>query len=455
MINAQATIEGNWRIEGADKDSHYGVLNFDPSSGLELVVKMPQDIKVAAVLGAFAKPPSVPSTIFGRTKDNYPVSLYGCKGTNFSSSGGLKSYTISAMIGLVGREVDQWENVAYDHIHAEFSLFHNWLAMSRVSFENGAEIQVKVAERKTIEADIDQSAKLVIWPTLNFNQDSAKVVLAEGHGVEFRFSQALPVKETRRKYVQSFCRFLTLLVNRRVFVDNVYFHPEDGANPYEVALYQTNPGVEAADRKTLFHGMLVSYRDISGDFSDIIKRWFKLEESLADVLNLYFATIFVPGLYINQTFLFLAQALEVYHRTSPNFDNQTQSMAAFRARKKIIIDKVPEEKEWLTEKLAHANEKTLAQRLDELMLLHKNEVNQFIDDTREFSDRIRHTRNHYTHYGTKEKGMEKVAKGGQLMDLSAKMKTLLELCIFSDLGISGEPINRMIQHLKQRQYFQL
>jgi hypothetical protein len=75
MINAQETIEGKWRIEGADKDSHHGVLNFDPLSGLELVVKIPQDIGVAEAFGALAKPPIVPSTIFGRTKDTFPVSL--------------------------------------------------------------------------------------------------------------------------------------------------------------------------------------------------------------------------------------------------------------------------------------------------------------------------------------------------------------------------------------------
>lgn len=455
MINAQATIEGKWRIEGPDKDAHYGVLNFDPSSGLELVVKIPQDIGLAEALGALAKPPTVPSTILGRTKDSFPVSLYGCGLTNFNSSGGLKSYTVSSMIGLVGREVDKWENIAYDHINAEFSLFHNWMGLSLVSVENGKEIKVKVADRETIEAEINQSAKLVIWPTLSFNQDSSKVVLAEGHRVEFRFSEALPVKETLHKYVESFRRFLTLLINRRIFIDNVYFHPKDGAFLHQVALYRSNPGVEEADRKTLFPGMLVSYRDISGDFSGVIKRWFELAESLADVLNLYFATIFVPGLYINQKFLFLAQALEVYHRTSPNFENQVQSKPEFRARKKNIIEKVPEEKEWLTEKLAHANEKTLAQRLNELMNLHKNEVAQFIDDVKEFSDSIRHTRNHYTHYGTGEKGMEKVAQGIQLIDLTAKMQTLLELCIFSDLGISGAPIDRMIQNLKQRQYFLL
>ena len=455
MINAPTTIEGRWWIEGMDKDPHFGVLNYDPSMGLKLIVKIPQDGGIAEVFGAIANRRSVPRSIFGRNKDNYPVSLYGCVVTNYSSSGGLKSYTVSAMIGVVGREVPEWNQVSYTHINAEFSLFHNWMGLSRVSVEGGDEVKVSVAKRKTIEVEIDAGAKLVIWPTLNRNQDSSGLVLSEGHGVEFRFSELRPAREALHKYVHSFRRFLTLLTNRPIFVDNVYFHPSDGQAPHEVTLYQPNPGVESADRKTLIPEMLVSYRDISENLNAVIKRWFELEESLTDVLNLYFSTIFVPGLYTNQSFLFLAQALEVYHRTSPNFENHAQPQADFRARKKNIIERVPEEKEGLTERLAHANEKTRAQRLDDLMSQHKQEVAKFIDDTNAFSDSIRHTRNHYTHYGTEEKGMEKVAEGIQLMDLSAKMQTLLELCIFADLGISGAPIDRMIQKLKPQEYLHI
>jgi ApeA N-terminal domain 1 len=455
MINTPTTIEGRWWIEGVDKDPHFGVLNYDPSMGLNLIVKIPQDGGIAEVFGAVANRPSVPSSIFGRNKDNHPVSLYGCIGTNYSFSGGLKSYTVSAMIGLIGLEVPGWDKVSCININAFFSLFHTWMGVSRVSVESGDEMTVRVAKRKTIEVDIDAGTKLVIWPTLNRNQDSSGLVISEGHGVEFRFSEVRPVKDAVHKYVHSFRRFLTLLIGRSIFVDDVYFHSGDGQTPETVILYQINPGVESADRKTLIADMLVSYRDISENLSAVIKRWFELEESLDDVLNLYFATIFVPELHINQTFLFLAQALEVYHRKSSNFQNQVQSKADFRARKKKIVDRVPDEKEWLKEKLAHANEKTLAKRLDELTGQHKEDVAKFIDDTKAFADTIRHTRNHYTHYGTEGKGMEKVAKGIQLMDLSAKMQTLLEICIFADLGISGAPIDRMIQKLKQRQYFQI
>lgn len=455
-MNHKIEIEGRWWVNGLESPAHYGVLTYEPSSGISLSVKIPQEGGAAEAIEILAGQGfNVPQTVFGRDKNNHPISLYGCSVGNFNSSGGLRSYRISAQICLNGRTVETWDDVAYDHINVELSLFHNWLGLSNINREKGDEIRIKIADRNLIEVEIKEGVRLVIWPTLQYNETNSSVVMAEGHGLEFKFVNEVQAKESLLKYADSVRRFLTLLVNRPVFVDKVYFHPKDGEDPHAVSLLKSNPGAEEAERKLLSPNMLVSYSDIHDQFQQVISKWYKLEDTLGDVLNLYFATIFVPGLYLHQTFLFLAQALEVYHRTSPNFENQVQPKADFKARKKRIIEKVPAEKDWLNEKLGHANEKTLAQRLDELIASHQNTVDRFIDDTKAFSTLIRHTRNHYTHYGTSEESMDKVASGVGFIGLADKMRTLLEICIFSDLGISGAPIDRMIKSLKDRQYFQI
>lgn len=456
IMDQRIEIEGRWWINGLEEPTHYGMLTYDPVSGIELSVKIAQEGGACEALEILAgKEFNISQTIYGRDKDDHPISLYGCTVANFNSSAGLRTYLISAMVCLKGEAISSWEEVSYDHLNAEYSLFHNWMGVSNIRREKGPELKVNVADRKKIEINVADGVDLVVWPTLNYNETNSGVSLREGHGVQFKFSDRIQAKESMLKYAESFRRFLTLLVSRPVYLDAVYFHPDETGDCRKVSILKSNPGAEGADRKLLHPHMLVSYHDIQGQFEAVVSKWFELESSLSDVLNLYFATIFVPGLYLHQTFLFLAQALEVYHRTSPNFVNQVQSKADFRARKKQIIEKIPQEKEWLTEKLAHANEKTLAQRLDELIRIHQNEVDQFIEDTAKFSDSIRHTRNHFTHYGTGEKGMEKVAEGIQLMDMTAKMQALLELCIFSDLGISGAPISRMIQKLKEHRYFEL
>ncbi len=455
-MNQKIEIEGRWWISGLESPAHYGVLTYEPSMGLSLSVKIPQEGGAAEALEILAgKGFNIQQTIFGRDKDNHPISLYGCTVANFNSSGGLRTYLISVMVCLNGRAIGSWDEVAFDHLNAEFSLFHNWMGVSNIECQKGPELKVKLADRNKIEIKVADGVELVVWPTFNYNETSSGVSLREGHGIQFKFSDKIQAKESMLKYAESFRRFLTLLVNRPVYLDMVYFHPDDGEDPRKVTILKSNPGAEGADRKLLHPHMLVSYHDIHGQFEVVVSKWFELESSLNDVLNLYFATIFVPGLYLHQTFLFLAQALEVYHRTSPNFVNQVQSKAEFKARKKRVVDLVPDEKEWLTEKLAHANEKTLAQRLGELIESHKELVARFIDDGKTFSDSIRNTRNHYTHYGTSEEGMGKVSSGIDFIELVDKMRVLLEICIFSDLGIKGEPIDRLIQFLKDRKYFQL
>jgi len=186
----------------------------------------------------------------------------------------------------------------------------------------------------------------------------------------------------------------------------------------------------------------VPYAEICDRVSEIFVRWFAMERQVRDCLDLYFATIFGRHLYSHQTFLFLAQAVEVYHRLNMNFVNQVQSKAEFKRRKNRILESVPDERDWLNEKLAHANERTLAQRLDELLGSHSDEVSEFIPDPQEFAEVVKNTRSHFTHYSTGKERMEKIALGADLMRLTDRVRSLLEICLLKDFGIAGAPIKR-------------
>jgi hypothetical protein len=454
-MNERVTIEGRWWVFGKDQSPEFGILTYEPSSGLELSVKIARQHNWSEVFQSHTEPGvEIPGTIMGRDKNDHPVSLYGCSAPGTSSSVGLRTIQIRPMVALSGREFDSWPATEFNHIHAEFTLLHHWMGDNRlkVGLGNGKEPSVAIEHRDQIEAEISGDAKLVIWPTFGYQHDADGVRLQVGHGVEFRLIEKKPVKDMLAKYVHSFRRLLTLFAGVPVFVEKVYFYPGDDLSPREAALFFSNPGVADADRKRHHQQMPVSYHDIRERFSDVIQKWYDLEGGLSDVLNLYFATIFNRSLYTNQQFLFLAQALEVYHRTSTRFENNVQPKADFKKRKKRIVELVPDEGDWLNEKLGHANEKTLAQRLKDLLAIHGAETAAFIPDVTAFADSVRHTRNHFTHYGTDEENMAKVASGVDLMSLTDRMQTLLEICIFKDLGIIGEPINRLIRNLKGRSY---
>jgi hypothetical protein len=88
-----------------------------------------------------------------------------------------------------------------------------------------------------------------------------------------------------------------------------------------------------ATRELLPQEMLAPYAEIYDRVSEIFVRWFAMEQQVRDCLDLYFATISGGHLYSHQTFLFLPQAIEVYHRLNMNFVNQVQSKVEFKRRK--------------------------------------------------------------------------------------------------------------------------
>jgi hypothetical protein len=203
--------------------------------------------------------------------------------------------------------------------------------------------------------------------------------------------------------------------------------------------------------------MTAPYREIENIFPVVLSKWFAYHKQLDAVLNLYFAVLFNPSLYINHQFLFLAQALEVYHNSNTSFVGYVQPTAEFRARRKQIVSSVsPEDKEWLEEKLNHANQKTLAQRLSEILLKNKAEAEQFISDLQHFADLVKNTRNYYTHFDEELKGKGKVTDDiEEMVRLASQMRTLLGICILKDLEITGAPITRLIERHKKMEIVSL
>ena len=453
-MNERVTIEGRWWIFGADKDPHFGVLSYDPNDSTVLTVKIPGEGGIKSLFELFKQRKyAVQPTILGADKNNQPVSIFGCYVLNSVASFGQQDFVIHAMMVVCGLQITAWDELCLDRISAEFTLLHNWVGASNLEVIDGSTTTVTIAELKSAEYALDGNVRLNIWPTHAMHHGSGRLIIEEGHRVEFRFAEPRKVKEILLTHVESFRRFLSLTTGKVVFTDKLYTYAE-GGHP-EVTFYRGNPGVSGAERKLPHLYMRASYQQIRASFGQVINRWYELESTIDDVLNLYFATIFNRNLYMHQQFLFLAQALEVYHRTSPNYKNMVQSKAEFRARKKQIVKAVPSEKDWLNEKLAHANEKTLAQRLDDLLTTHADDVSQFIEDTKIFADSVRHTRNHFTHYGTEDEQMSKVAQGVDLIKITCQMQALLEICIFKDLGIIGEPIARIIKSSNSQSYCSL
>lgn len=453
------TFEGRWWIFGKDKPAHFGVLHHSLDKGLRLEVKIAQSYEFAEIFREH-KHSDFPDVISGRDKNDKPISLFCCSNPGVSRSGGLASYEFHPLVAIIGEEVESWESANYQKTNVRFSLLHNWIGTSRVEqiFAAGGLPKIEIHPWSPIEANLGTAATLKINSDFYTGPKSGRFEIGEGHYVSLRFAQPVHAKTILTNYVERLRRLFSVLTGTPVVIESVNFEiPNSGEPSGWSELLRRNEAAVHAKRDVRASDMTAPYKELSNILPTVISNWFEYHERLDAVLNLYFAVLFNPSLYINHRFLFLAQALEVYHNTHTEFVGYVQPKPEFQKRRNRIVEAVPpDEREWLKEKLNHANQKTLAQRLGDILAKNKTEADQFIGNLSSFADDIKNTRNYHTHFDPELKEKGKVVEEMEaLTRLVSQMETLLGVCILKDLGITGAPIARLIDRYKRMEIYSL
>jgi len=458
-VKESKRFEGRWWIFGTEKPEHFGVLHYSPEKGLRLEVKIAQSFGIAQILHETNRT-DFPDVIQGRDKDDKPITLFGCSRPRWNKSDGLASYEFHPLIGIVGQSVESWMAANYQKVDIRLSLLHNWIGQSRVEQKSTAENipQIEIQPWSPIKMNLGDGVLLQINSKFHTNSKSGDFEIHEGHYISLEFPQPVQAKTILTDYAEKLRRLFSVLTGTPVVLESVYFEvPNSGEHPDKSEFLQRNEATSRAKRDLLTHRMTAPYGDLAKILPTVIAKWFEYHAQLDAVLNLYFAVMFNSALYINHRFLFLAQALEVYNSTHTEFVGYVQPKSDFRQRRDRIVQAVSqEEREWLEEKLHYANQKTLAQRLSEILAKNKTEADQFINDLQQFADAVKNTRNYHTHFDEELKEKCKVTDDMEaLVRLVSQMETLLSICILKDLGITGAPIARIIGSYKSMEIFTL
>ncbi len=460
-MNKPRTIEGQWWIFGDDKPAHFGVLTFDPETGLTLSVKIPRSSTIEDIIFSSVKEwPKLPTVIHGTDQNNGPVTLFGCPFPRTGRSQGLERYDIRSMAALLGRNVPSWHDARFLSAAAEYSLFHEWMGRDPVKqvTSTGGEPAITFETPPKFLFELTPGVRVQIESTLASTIDVGRLEYLFGHRVWFHFDEPRSIGEIRDSYIHVFLRLLCLLTGSRVFTDSFQLTNgspfESGDSPtIESELLQNCGGISEAKRDK--HLMTVFYTEIAGQFEDVVRRWFDCDQRFAPVLDLYLNVKANP--MASQTrFLLLAQALEAYHSHSPKFTATELPKGEHKQRLEAVIKTAPVELQgWLKDRLASSNQKTLAMRIDDLLKSNAPEVAKLASSIPDFAEKVRHTRNYYTHYSEELLRSGKVAQGTELIRLSCILQELLEICLLKEIGIQGKPIERILNFAARRQYYTL
>lgn len=172
--------------------------------------------------------------------------------------------------------------------------------------------------------------------------------------------------------------------------------------------YRSYPFREKQPRVDNFK-MLVPYAVLEGSMQVAMDGWFSVYDRTEKALGLYWGALNDAARYLDGRFLFIAQALEAYHRLS--------SLAAGAP----VIEKV-----------------SLARRLEHLA----RPFAVYFDDPR-LVRKVVDTRNYFTHWDPRLK--EKSATVEELWPICAKLEALFCLLLMREIGLTSDTIGQLVE----------
>lgn len=436
--------KGQWILPEDPENVISGTLKFDYQNGATLELSGAFE-KSALTLGII-------DILLGVSTSGIEFTLCHCIEVNRKEgrSSQFESTWIASYI-IRGAHFASFEEMKFTRASVCFKNLNEWLGKSGFSDfkwicpQHAFEIQyIKPSEmRFEIDDNITIGFRFDInYPkyqfTFDFEQRSVFVVESR--------TQPLNIGELF-SYISAFDSFLTLATFQPTYPlfttlisPNKTLSLEGKQHSIQLHIYFPNKYYKNEDKSPYW--FLFGLADIEHQIEAIILSWFRNNNELEPVIDLFVDYIREPLHFNNGKFLNLMHAIETFHRRRRN--NCTLSEKEHKKRLKEILHSVPEEhKKFLSNRLQKSNEPSLNDRLTELLdEFNVPLVGKYISDKQSFVREIKTSRNYYTHYDSSLEG--KALKGNELYDATEKIKLILIFCILTESGISKEKLDLLL-----------
>ena len=179
---------------------------------------------------------------------------------------------------------------------------------------------------------------------------------------------------------------------------------------------------------------------IEPNFEKILKKWFEKRKSLEWVFSLYFGYRRNKNSYLNDNFLAIVRALEVYYNctvketylSEEDYKKEVEEPLIKAIKSLNNTDKGL--KESLKNKLKYGNEKSLKNKL-KILYKKKEDLCNRLGISEELLNKVKNTRNYFTHYAIDESD---ILSDKETLKATIKLKVMLELFILEEIGLSEQ-----------------
>jgi hypothetical protein len=229
-------------------------------------------------------------------------------------------------------------------------------------------------------------------------------------------------------------RFFSFAIGKTVAIHSLSAqYQSDRGSDFQNRVNIYFPSLQGTE-KGVFDGaeMLLGYKRLAPRFGEILNQWITEYDNLRPALHHHYMVQDGNHDYADTKFLAIAQAVEAFHRRTTRSSKWPKE--EYKAKIDAILAACPEaERQWLKSKLAHGNEISLADRLNQLI----DRFDYVFGDEKSRYNIVRgtvNTRNYHAHYD--RHGQAKALTGGALVALTYRLRVLFTLSLLVHLGFS-------------------
>jgi hypothetical protein len=454
-------IEGLWWINGDANPAVPGVLHY--GDRLRLSIHVPQDPQTnganLAAMAGNARPQCSP-VIHGQDANGKPVTLFGCYVGNSNWSLAQIRLQISAMSGIRGLALGSWAEPAIRVLSIKVEHLARWCSWNLYQMgprKNGEPITFTIDQPRDVVCPVSPGVEFRVerGAFINQSHDGLKVD-ALGH-IHFRFDEPRSLQELREKWLPWASQLMSLLFGTTVrileieiFSRDRFAHVEDVRECLgkdAVFLDRTPEPKNVRISNPDHYNMVAPYPEIASRFPEIVVAWDRCRESLSPVVGFFSAVALHHALYDKAQFMFLVQALEIYHSSSGKFVSTELPKEERDARLKRAMDALPADlHEWARGKLVQ-NNKSMSKKLLDIFNAHAVDATAMLGDISQAADRIGYTRNNFTHH-MESVNHKRLLSDNEISQVAWALEALLWIILLRELGIDGQPVQRLLQRVK-------
>jgi len=407
------TIQGFWWSPQKSDIRCFGTLNLNIEHGGMLEVffdrsKSSEDIEPKN------------EVIHGTDERNNPITLLFTSSPSTSSLGLPTRRFFWAGYVLLGIHVPNADSFIANNLRFRIQQLYGWAGLSGFLSEPGsarveAIIRYKHPDELKFSLNADLSMELGIASNVQTNiqdrsvDEEAWVSFLSASGLSFKKCLTLVTAMRHLLHFASLEPIYPTLME--AFATGHGYHLGNTWVEKEIEIYSSLVRVP----KTLppfKDEWIFRFEDVRDQFTGFMTVWLDYVEKYREALNCYSSTIYhrLPDTMIH---LALTQGLDAYHGVRYS----SHKSSDFKAK------------------------------IEQLINQHAASLGIAAKDISDFAERVRTTRNYYTHHNPDKWATGLVAEKSPLYRMNEKLMLLFQMCVLSDIGISKERYHRLHRQL--------